>query len=98
MKLIHMSDIHLTTPGSTIGGRDPRYNFERALGHFATWCAAQRCALGSDRTAVLASVKRLLTDLDAHPLPAATGRPPGACWSPTTWSRRSSSCSRRARA
>ena len=33
MKLIHMSDIHLTAPGSTIGGRDPRYNFERALGH-----------------------------------------------------------------
>jgi 3',5'-cyclic-AMP phosphodiesterase len=33
MKLIHMSDIHLTASGSTIGGRDPRYNFERALGH-----------------------------------------------------------------
>ena len=33
MKLIHMSDIHLTAPGSTIGGRDPRYNFERALSH-----------------------------------------------------------------
>ena len=33
MKLIHMSDIHLTAPGSTIGGRDPRHNFERALSH-----------------------------------------------------------------
>jgi Icc protein len=33
MKLIHMSDIHLTTPGATIGGRDPRKNFERALAH-----------------------------------------------------------------
>jgi 3',5'-cyclic AMP phosphodiesterase CpdA len=33
MKLIHMSDIHLTTPGATIGGRDPRRNFERALAH-----------------------------------------------------------------
>ncbi|MGX9429814.1 MULTISPECIES: phosphodiesterase [Bradyrhizobium] len=33
MKLIHMSDIHLTAPGSTIGGRDPRKNFERALTH-----------------------------------------------------------------
>ena len=33
MKLIHMSDIHLTTPGATIGGRDPRGNFERALAH-----------------------------------------------------------------
>lgn len=27
MKLVHMSDIHLTTPGVTIGGRDPRRNF-----------------------------------------------------------------------
>ena len=33
MKLIHMSDIHLTTPGKTIGGRDPNANFERALTH-----------------------------------------------------------------
>lgn len=33
MKLVHMSDIHLTTPGATIGGRDPRRNFERALAH-----------------------------------------------------------------
>jgi 3',5'-cyclic-AMP phosphodiesterase len=31
MKLVHMSDIHLTAAGSTIGGRDPRFNFERAL-------------------------------------------------------------------
>ncbi len=31
MKLVHMSDVHLTTPGQTIGGRDPRNNFERAL-------------------------------------------------------------------
>lgn len=54
---------------------DQIQGFERALGHFATWCASQRCPLGSDRTAVLAGVKRLLTDLDAHPLPAAPGRP-----------------------
>ncbi|MDX2205425.1 MAG: phosphodiesterase [Hyphomicrobiaceae bacterium] len=33
MKLIHMSDIHLTAPGQTIGGRDPNANFERALAH-----------------------------------------------------------------
>ena len=33
MKLIHMSDIHLTAPGTTVGGRDPRKNFERALAH-----------------------------------------------------------------
>lgn len=36
MKLIHMSDIHLTTPGATIGGRDPNANFERALAHALT--------------------------------------------------------------
>jgi 3',5'-cyclic AMP phosphodiesterase CpdA len=33
VKLIHMSDIHLTIPGNTIGGRDPNANFERALEH-----------------------------------------------------------------
>ncbi|MEM9499785.1 MAG: phosphodiesterase [Pseudomonadota bacterium] len=33
MKLLHMTDIHLTTPGQTIGGRDPNENFERALAH-----------------------------------------------------------------
>jgi 3',5'-cyclic AMP phosphodiesterase CpdA len=33
MKLIHLSDIHLTAAGATIGGRDPRANFDRALAH-----------------------------------------------------------------
>ena len=33
MKLIQLTDIHLTTPGDTIGGRDPNANFERALDH-----------------------------------------------------------------
>lgn len=36
MKLLHFSDIHLTTPGKTIGGRDPNTNFERALSHALT--------------------------------------------------------------
>ena len=54
---------------------DQIQGFERALGHFATWCAAQRCALGADRAAVLVTVRRLLTDLDAHPLPGTVGRP-----------------------
>jgi len=31
MKIIHVTDIHLTQPGNTIGGRDPNANFERAL-------------------------------------------------------------------
>jgi 3',5'-cyclic-AMP phosphodiesterase len=33
MKLIQLTDIHLTTPGRTIGGRDPNANFENALTH-----------------------------------------------------------------
>jgi pimeloyl-ACP methyl ester carboxylesterase len=54
---------------------DQIQGFERALGHFATWCATQHCALGADRAAVLARIKGLLSELDAHPLPAAAGRP-----------------------
>lgn len=33
MKLVHFTDIHLTTPGQTIAGRDPNANFDRALAH-----------------------------------------------------------------
>ncbi|MBY8974802.1 phosphodiesterase [Rhodobacteraceae bacterium NNCM2] len=33
MKLIQLTDIHLTTPGETIAGRDPNANFDRALAH-----------------------------------------------------------------
>ncbi|MEL6647734.1 MAG: phosphodiesterase [Pseudomonadota bacterium] len=33
MKLLHFTDIHLTTPGQTIGGRDPIANFKRGLEH-----------------------------------------------------------------
>ncbi|MBX2837543.1 MAG: metallophosphoesterase [Gammaproteobacteria bacterium] len=33
MKLLQMTDIHLTPPGKTIGGRDPNENFKRALSH-----------------------------------------------------------------
>ncbi|MEO1492343.1 MAG: phosphodiesterase [Pseudomonadota bacterium] len=36
MKLIQLTDIHLTTPGQTIGGRDPNANFDRALSHALT--------------------------------------------------------------
>ena len=49
--------------------------FELALDHFATWCAAQRCRVGSSPPQVLAAVKRLLQSLDARPLPAAGERP-----------------------
>lgn len=33
MKLLQITDIHLTMPGKTICGRDPNANFERALEH-----------------------------------------------------------------
>ena len=33
MKLLQFTDIHLTAPGQTIGGRDPNANFARALAH-----------------------------------------------------------------
>ncbi len=33
MKLLQLTDIHLTTPGQTIAGRDPNANFEKALAH-----------------------------------------------------------------
>ncbi|MEO0679463.1 MAG: metallophosphoesterase [Pseudomonadota bacterium] len=33
MKLLHFTDIHLTTPGDTIADRDPNANFEAALDH-----------------------------------------------------------------
>ncbi len=33
MKLLQFTDIHLTTPGQTIAGRDPNANFDTALSH-----------------------------------------------------------------
>ncbi|MEM6550247.1 MAG: phosphodiesterase [Pseudomonadota bacterium] len=36
MKILQLTDIHLTTPGETIGGRDPNANFEAALEHALT--------------------------------------------------------------
>ena len=36
MKFLQFTDIHLTTPGQTIGGRDPNANFEKALDHAMT--------------------------------------------------------------
>ena len=33
MKLLHFTDIHLTQPEDTIGGRDPNVNFTKALDH-----------------------------------------------------------------
>ncbi|MBW4706777.1 metallophosphoesterase [Roseobacter sp. YSTF-M11] len=36
MKLIHMSDIHLTVPGEQMGGLDPHARFAQALAHVET--------------------------------------------------------------
>lgn len=33
MKLLQFTDIHLTTPGESIGGRDPNENFSKGLAH-----------------------------------------------------------------
>ena len=60
-----------------LGGDSPvdqLQGFERALDHFATWCAEQRCRLGSTRTAVLDAVSGLLAGLDAAPLPGSGSR------------------------
>lgn len=35
MKILQLTDIHLTEPGKTIGGRDPNANFDKALSHAA---------------------------------------------------------------
>ena len=42
--------------------------FERALGHFADWCARQPCRLGTSRDDVLYVIGRFLGDLDQRPL------------------------------
>lgn len=49
MKLLQLTDIHLTTPGQTIGGRDPNANFEKALDHaFANHGDAEAMVITGD--------------------------------------------------
>ncbi len=36
LKLIHLTDLHITAPGGTIAGRDPIANLDRALNHALT--------------------------------------------------------------
>ena len=74
MKLIHMSDIHLTTPGSTIAGRDPNANFARALTHaFADHADADLLAITGDLSdwGETADYERLRAMLAAVPMPVA---------------------------
>jgi pimeloyl-ACP methyl ester carboxylesterase len=48
--------------------------FERALNHFASWCAKEQCRLGSQREDVLKVIKDFLDRLDQQPLAASGGR------------------------
>ena len=42
--------------------------FERALGNFATWCAAKSCKLGDTKAEVERTISDLLTRLDTKPI------------------------------
>ena len=42
--------------------------FERALDHFARWCADQRCELGDTKDKIKTVIKDLFDQLDAEPL------------------------------
>ena len=48
--------------------------FERALDHFASWCANAECRLGSQRDDVLSTIKEFLDGLDQQPLAVSGGR------------------------
>jgi pimeloyl-ACP methyl ester carboxylesterase len=48
--------------------------FERALHHFAAWCAEEDCRLGAQRDDVLSRIKEFLDRLDQEPLAVADGR------------------------
>jgi pimeloyl-ACP methyl ester carboxylesterase len=48
--------------------------FERALNHFASWCAKAQCRLGSRRGEVLSTIKEFLVSLDQEPMPVSGGR------------------------
>ena len=42
--------------------------FDLALGNFASWCAEEKCVLGSSKDEVLAAITTLFDDLDAKPV------------------------------
>jgi pimeloyl-ACP methyl ester carboxylesterase len=48
--------------------------FERALHHFAAWCADENCRLGAHRDDALSTIKEFLDRLDQQPLDVADGR------------------------
>jgi pimeloyl-ACP methyl ester carboxylesterase len=75
--------MYATMFGSTVGrmvldgptsiGSEPDISqtqgFDRTLGNFARWCAAQGCRLGEDKIQVLETIGGFLTRLDADPIP-----------------------------
>ncbi|MGF1553605.1 MAG: phosphodiesterase [Paracoccaceae bacterium] len=72
MKILQLTDIHLTTPGETIGGRDPNANFEAALDHaLATHPDADALVITGDLSdwGERADYERLRIRLDDVPIP-----------------------------
>lgn len=72
MKLLQFTDIHLTTPGETIGGRDPNANFEHALDHaMAQHADAEALFITGDLSdwGDAADYQRLKARVDRLPLP-----------------------------
>ena len=61
-------DVNSTSKISQVDG------FERALDHFASWCADAQCRLGSQRDDVLSLIKNFLDQLDQQPLAVSGGR------------------------
>lgn len=58
--------------GATPVGSTPQVSqvdgFDRTLHNFASWCAQQRCRLGSTQDQVLNSISGFLDSLDQHPM------------------------------
>ena len=48
--------------------------FERALHHFALWCAEANCRMGSQQDDVIYVIKNFLDQLDQQPMKASDGR------------------------
>lgn len=72
MKILHLTDIHLTTPGETISGRDPNAGFEAALAHaLSLHPDADLLAITGDLSdwGERADYARLRTRLAAVPMP-----------------------------
>lgn len=63
-KLVLDSAVNITADESVVQAT----GFDLALGNYASWCASQKCSLGSTKEAVLAKITGLLEKLDAAPL------------------------------